>query len=177
MSRLAEIVSEVLSEVLSNVASLEPQPQRDEAHSHESCDARRFESTGRFILRDRATRARFSALANAYTSLNSRRLIIWSAYPEDEKQSQAPVKCCELTATPDHRLRHGRRCISDCNRTAGAAVGGDFIHGFRKPDVHLDLSRARIFSAPGFQSPRILSIKGRNAARRPSFDLQCCRSV
>ena len=84
LTRLADMGAEVLSETLRNLDAIEPKPQRDEdatfAPMLKREDGLIDWSMDAFAI-ERRVRG-FQSWPNAYTALNSRRLIIWRATPE-----------------------------------------------------------------------------------------------
>jgi methionyl-tRNA formyltransferase len=91
MSRLALIGAELLSETLKDIESVAPQPQRHEAASFAPMLKR---EDGRIDWKLAATQIEcrvrgFQPWPNAYTTLGSRRLIIWQAKAESVSASTA----------------------------------------------------------------------------------------
>ena len=89
LTRLAEMGAELISETLKKADSIEPQPQRDEdatiAPMLKREDGLIDWSMDAFAI-ERRVRG-FQPWPNAYTQLNSRRLIIWQATPETVQQT------------------------------------------------------------------------------------------
>jgi|SRR5205809_412326 len=84
LMRLAEMGAQVLSETLRNLDAIEPKPQRDEDATFAPILKREDGlidwSIDAFAI-ERRVRG-FQSWPNAYTALDSRRLIIWRATPE-----------------------------------------------------------------------------------------------
>jgi methionyl-tRNA formyltransferase len=98
MARLAETGAEALSETLRQLDTIEPQPQRHEDATFAPILKREDGlvdwTTDAFAI-ERRVRG-FQPWPNAYTNLNSRRLIIWRAIPEkDESCVIRPGKIVE----------------------------------------------------------------------------------
>lgn len=85
MARLAETGAELLSETLRRLDTIPPQPQRHEEATFAPILKRQDGlidwTTDAFAI-ERRVRG-FQPWPNAYTNLNSRRLIIWQAIPEN----------------------------------------------------------------------------------------------
>ncbi len=99
MSRLAEIGAEVLSETLRNLENIEPKPQLDEEATFAPILKRGdglIDWTMDAFAIERRVRG-FQPWPNAYTTLNSRRLIIWQATPE---KAQQPLNARSEAAAP-----------------------------------------------------------------------------
>ncbi|HVS20403.1 MAG TPA: methionyl-tRNA formyltransferase [Pyrinomonadaceae bacterium] len=88
LKRLAAMGAELLSETLKRLDSIEPQPQRDEAATLAPI-LKREDGLIDWSMDAAAIERRvrgFQPWPNAYTTLGSRRLIIWQATPENTKQ-------------------------------------------------------------------------------------------
>ena len=139
LSRLAEIGAELISETLNNLDSIQPKSQEDSEATFAPMLKREDGlvdwSRDAFAI-ERCVRG-FQPWPSAFTSFNSRRLIIWNATPEWIEQLQFPpgqiieavrdrlvVACGEGTA-----LRLIEVQLQDSRRMAAA----DFINGFHPP--------------------------------------------
>ena len=98
--RLAEIGADVLSETLRNLDAIEPKPQRDEDATFAPILKREHGlidwSMDAFEI-ERRVRG-FQPWPNAYTTLDSKRLIIWRAAPEQINLSATPGHVVEARA-------------------------------------------------------------------------------
>jgi methionyl-tRNA formyltransferase len=126
MSRLAEIGAELLSETLKRLDSIEPQPQHDEDATLAPMLTREGGlidwSMDAFAI---ARRVRgFQPWPNAYTSLNARRLIIWSAVAQKhESQSASPGQIVEA---------HGDNLVIACGDGTSLRVSELQLEGSRR---------------------------------------------
>ncbi len=121
MSRLAEIGAEVLSETLRNLENIEPKPQLDEEATFAPILKRGdglIDWTMDAFAIERRVRG-FQPWPNAYTTLNSRRLIIWQATPE---KAQQPLNILELQPEGARRMS-ARDFLNGARIRAGETLG------------------------------------------------------
>src|SRR5712691_10814165 len=116
LARLAEIGAELLSETLRRFDRIQAQPQRDEdatlAPMLKREDGLIDWSTDAFAI-ERRVRG-FQPWPNAYTTLNSRRLIVWQAIPERiEQLNDSPGQIVEA---------HGDNIVIACGEATSLRV-------------------------------------------------------